>query len=170
MRCISQPGGILKKINLLVLSVLASLTVNSNAQILFNNSVGTEFEPGIYGQINIGNSLTPPLIYAQPMVAGQPIYGAQNIYVYAPIEETKNWGYYCNRYTACGFPVFFILYDEGHPFWARYHEFHRLPFRGEVRSEQRREPIRQERREEFREERREPTREERRDHDFQDRR
>jgi hypothetical protein len=107
---------------------LAALTLSGvacQAQVLFNASVGVEFAPGVFGRINIGNAAPPPLIYAQPVMAGQPVYGAQPVYVYAPIEEIQNWGYYCNKYSACGYPVYFIHYEEHHPFWASYHEMHR---------------------------------------------
>jgi hypothetical protein len=142
------------------------------AQVFFNTTVGSEFTPGVFGQINVNNAPPPPVFYPQPVVGGQEVYGAPPMYVYAPIEETQNWGYFCGKYRACGIPVYFILYDDRHPYWAGYHQTYRVPFRGGYRMDERREPMREERRESLREGRREPFREERRDenrgerHDF----
>jgi hypothetical protein len=155
----------MRKICTWIILSFALLTSICKAQVFFNTSVGTEFAPGVYGQINVGNAPPPPVIYPQPTVGGSAVYGAPPMYVYAPIEETQNWGYFCGKYRACGMPVFFIQYEERHPYWTRYHESYRTPFMGGGRLEERREPMREERREPMRDERREPMREERRERD-----
>jgi hypothetical protein len=135
------------------------------AQVYFNSTVGADFTPGVYGQINIDSAPPPPVLYPQPLIAGTPIYGAQPVYVYAPLEEIQNWVYFCGKYAACGVPVYFIQYDEVHPFWGHYLEIRRLPYRarGDERFEQRylerRAPTLEEKRQERREVRREESRE-----------
>jgi hypothetical protein len=158
----------MKKNNRLALVYFASFVIcamlfrTAHAQVLFNATIGAEFAPNVFGQINTGNAPPPPVLYPQPIIAGQEVYGAAPMYIYAPIEETQNWGFFCNKYRACGVPVYFVSYEERHPFWNRYHEEHHLPNWQRERFEERREPLREERGE-FRDDRREERREERRE-------
>ena len=135
----------MKKIYGLLFITCAFFAGVANSQVFFNATVGAEFAPGVFGQINVGNAPPPPVIYPQPILGGPAVYGAPPIYVYAPIEETQNWGYFCGKYRACGMPVYFVQYDERHPYWARYHEAYRVPDRGGYRVEERREPMHEER-------------------------
>ena len=132
-------------VQIFLIGLLFIFSNTSYSQVFFNATVGSEFSPGVFGQLNVGNAPPPPVIYTQPMVGGPSVYGAPPMYVYAPIEEIQNWGYFCGKYSACGMPVYFIHYDERHPYWARYHEAYRVPFRGGERMEERREPMRDDR-------------------------
>lgn len=70
-------------------------------------------QPGLYGQINIGNVQGPPqLIYAQPVVIHQdPEYVREPIYLHVPPGHEKHWGRHCAQYNACGRPVYFVRDD-----------------------------------------------------------
>ena len=67
-------------------------------------------QPGFYGRIDIGNVPQPQVIYAQPVIIQQaPIgYVRQPIYLRVPPGHEKRWDKYCNRYNACGQPVYFV--------------------------------------------------------------
>jgi hypothetical protein len=79
-------------------------------------------QPGVYGRIEIGNTPPPRVIYPQPVVIVQsPVAVYQRpIYLYVPPGHQKNWGKYCNRYAACGQPVYFVQED-----WVRERYDHR---------------------------------------------
>lgn len=65
-------------------------------------------EPGFYGQIDLGNYPRPQVIYAEPVV----IHRAPNlpppVYLHVPPGHEKNWKKHCDRYGACGRPVYFV--------------------------------------------------------------
>jgi len=75
-------------------------------------SVGIS-EPGLYGQINIGNVPPPPVIYAQPVVVQQApeFVAAPPIYLHVPPGYEKHWSKHCAEYHACGRRVFFVRHD-----------------------------------------------------------
>jgi hypothetical protein len=70
-------------------------------------------QPGFYGQIDIGNTSPPPVVYAQPVViARSPEYvQAQPIYLHVPPGHEKHWSKHCGEYHACGRPVYFVRDD-----------------------------------------------------------
>lgn len=68
-------------------------------------------QPGFYGQLNIGDYYPrPQLVYAEPRVVYvEPFYqNAQPIYLRVPPGQAKRWANYCDRYNACGRPVYFV--------------------------------------------------------------
>lgn len=92
------------------------------AQTSVGVSIGVS-QPGVYGRIDIGNFPQPRVIYPQPVIIthGPVAMVQQPIYLYVPPGHQKNWGKHCNRYNACGQPVYFVRedwvrerYDEGH--------------------------------------------------------
>jgi len=90
--------------------VLAAAAVSpALAQTSVGVSIGIN-QPGVYGQINIGNLPPPPVIYAQPIVYAPPRVAVvqQPVYLYVPSGHQKHWGKYCGTYNACGRPVYFV--------------------------------------------------------------
>jgi len=67
-------------------------------------------EPGFYGRIDIGRVPGPVLIYPQPVIIEQrPVNVVRPpIYLRVPPGHAKHWDKYCNRYQACGQPVYFV--------------------------------------------------------------
>ena len=68
-------------------------------------------QPGLYGRIDIGNVAAPPVLYyPQPVVIVQGPVAVQQrpIYLHVPPGHAKDWRRYCNRYAACGQPVYFV--------------------------------------------------------------
>ena len=86
---------------------------------LAETSVGVSIginQPGVYGQINIGNFPQPRLINVQPILIAPPAHHMQQeaMYLYVPPGHQKNWRKHCARYHACGRPVYFV-----HEEWVR---------------------------------------------------
>jgi hypothetical protein len=94
----------------------------ARAQSYVNVTIGGAFAPGVYGQIAIGNNPLPPIINAQPIIVGRPVYGAPVMYLYVAPEEYRDWGRYCSRYRACGHPVHFVQVDQRNRWWEHHNE------------------------------------------------
>ena len=67
-------------------------------------------QPGFYGRIDIGRVPAPMVIYPQPLIIEQhPVTVVrQPIYLRVPPGHEKNWNKHCQRYNACGQPVYFV--------------------------------------------------------------
>jgi predicted DNA-binding transcriptional regulator AlpA len=70
-------------------------------------------QPGLYGQINIGDFPRPAVIYAQPVWVQRPVkvMQVQPIYLRVPPGHEKHWSKHCGKYGACGQPVYFVRED-----------------------------------------------------------
>ncbi len=91
-------------------------------------------QPGVYGRINIGDVPPPALVLAQPVVIMPPpvVVRRSPIYLYVPPYQQQDWRRYCDRYGACGQPVYFVREDwvreryvQAHPGWDRDHRWER---------------------------------------------
>jgi len=94
-------------------TLIAALAATAAPSAYAGTNVGVSIDinqPGVYGRINIGNLPPPAVVYAQPLVmAPAPIAVYQQpIYLYVPPAHQANWGRYCNAYSACGQPVYFV--------------------------------------------------------------
>lgn len=98
---------------------------SARAQAYANLTLGGAFAPGVYGQIAIGNNPPPPVINAQPVIIGRPVYGAPVMYLHVPPKEARDWRRHCARYHACGHPVHFVQTDPRNRWWAHDGEHHR---------------------------------------------
>lgn len=93
-----------------VLIALAVIFVAVSAQAADVGVSITVGQPGFYGHIDIGNYPKPEVVYAKPIVV-QPPRGRvaeEPIYLRVPPGHQKNWGKHCQRYNACGKPVYFV--------------------------------------------------------------
>jgi len=109
----------------------------AQAQVYMNATVGGQFAPGVYGQISIGSAPPPPVINAQPIIVGTPVYGAPVMYLHVPDKETHDWRRYCQKYNACGRPVHFVQVDPKNRWWeARPEARHEEMRHEEVRHEE----------------------------------
>jgi len=68
-------------------------------------------EPGFYGRLDIGGYPAPRLIHPDPVIVHRVKTWYPPIYLRVPPGHIKNWYRYCDRYGACGRPVYFI--DDG---------------------------------------------------------
>jgi hypothetical protein len=91
----------------LITVLAACLVTGAAAQTSVGISIGIA-QPGVYGQINIGNYPAPALVYPQPVIIAPPRVAVAPVYLYVPPGHQKNWAKHCGRYNACGRPVYFV--------------------------------------------------------------
>lgn len=114
--------------SLLAAAVLTlTLAGAAHAQAYANVTVGGAFIPGVYGQISLGNNPPPPVLNVQPVIVGVPVYGAAPVYLHVAPEEYRDWGRYCGRYYACGYPVHFVRVEQSNPWWQHHAQYLRDP-------------------------------------------
>lgn len=94
-------------------------------------AVVTINEPGVYGQIRIGNIPPLALVAPQPVIIAQVVKPPPPMYLYVPPGHQKHWGKHCHRYHACGHPVYFVReewvrerYEAEHPGRGKGHGKH----------------------------------------------
>ena len=68
-------------------------------------------QPGYYGQLDLGRYGAPQVVYRQPVVVQRRHWNRAPVYVRAPPGHYKNWDRHCDRYDACGRPVYFVRDD-----------------------------------------------------------
>jgi len=97
------------------------------AQTSVGVSIGIN-QPGVYGQIDIGNFPQPRFINAQPILVARPVRYVEQppMYLYVPPGHQKHWSKHCGRYNACGRPVYFVREDWVRERWEdhRRHDHH----------------------------------------------
>ena len=73
-----------------------------------------EITPGVYGQVMIGNSPPPPVVYAQPVIIERVPVGTRPapVYLHVPPGHARHWEKHCREYHACGRPVYFVRSAE----------------------------------------------------------
>lgn len=88
-----------------------------------NATVGGVLAPGIYGRVEFGNAPPPQIYNPQPVIVARPpgavVQQVAPVYLYVPPGHQKNWKKHCQRYNACGQPVYFVKepkheHDEAH--------------------------------------------------------
>ena len=91
--------------------IMAALFAGGSA---FAGDVGVSIsinQPGLYGQLNIGNVPAPELIFRTPMLVAPPPYSVAvpaPIYLHVPPGYERHWDRHCREYHACGRPVYFV--------------------------------------------------------------
>lgn len=68
-------------------------------------------EPGFYGRLDIGGFPQPALLYPRPTVVYQQPAAVEPLYLRVPPDHRKHWQRHCQRYGACGVPVYFVRDD-----------------------------------------------------------
>jgi len=109
-----------------ILSIaLCAAPLLAQAQVGVSVNIG---QPGFFGQIDIGNLPTPPVVYAAPVIVEAPPAGAvyAPLYLRVPPEHHRDWGRYCHQYNACNRHVYFVTDDWYHntyvPHYSHEHE------------------------------------------------
>jgi hypothetical protein len=119
-----RPGGNIQETFMKKLIAALALTSAAIAAPAFS-AVGVSIrigEPGFYGQLDIGG-YRPRVIYREPMVVYRRYGTLAPIYLRVPGDHSRNWKRYCNRYDACGRPVYFVRDDWYRDVYApRYRE------------------------------------------------
>jgi len=71
-------------------------------------------QPGVYGRVDIGRFPQPAVVVAQPVIiapAHAVVVRPEPVYMWVPYGHRKEWNKHCNRYNACGVPVYFVRHD-----------------------------------------------------------
>lgn len=93
-------------------SLLRGLALATLAIPAFAADVGISLnvgQPGFFGQINIGNTAPPPVVYTQPVIIeGDARYAGAPIYLRVQPGYEQDWRRHCAEYRACGRPVYFV--------------------------------------------------------------
>jgi hypothetical protein len=106
----------------LIAATLAAAALSTPAAAQVSVSIG---QPGFYGRIDIGGYPAPALIYPEPMIIRPAPVAVAPLYLRVPPGHAKNWRRYCDRYRACGRPVYFVQDDwYRHEYAPRYQERH----------------------------------------------
>ena len=85
-------------------------------------------DPHFYGRIDIGGYPPPRLIHEQPVIVHRVKVWHPPIYLRVPPAHRNSWYRYCDQYSACGRPVYFI--DDGwyeQVYVPRYREVRPVP-------------------------------------------
>lgn len=90
------------------LLVAAASTAALAADVGVSVSIG---QPGFYGRIDIGNAPPPVLIYPQPVIIQRVHAAPPPIYLRVPPGHAQKWSKHCQKYDACGRPVYFVKDD-----------------------------------------------------------
>jgi hypothetical protein len=80
-------------------------------------------QPGVFGRIDLGRFPVPQVILPQPVIihpapppprAAAPVPAPEPVYLWVPPGHQRNWARHCERYRACGVPVYFVRDDWYH--------------------------------------------------------
>lgn len=117
------------RIHLFYFSALFTFTFTSQSfagDLGINVILSGEVKPGIYGQVQIGNSPRPVVVYEQPkvIVIDKRHRHEEPIYLHVPPGHAKHWDKHCREYHACERRVYFVRSVEYEPEYQREHERH----------------------------------------------
>lgn len=76
-----------------------------------------EIKPGVYGQVELGNTPRPPVVYERPrvIVVDQRYEKLEPIYLHVPPGHARHWEKHCREYNACERRVYFVRSEEYEP-------------------------------------------------------
>jgi hypothetical protein len=98
---------------------LAGASVGRAGDLGINIILSGQVAPGVYGQVRLGNTAPPPLVYAQPMLIEPQSTPPPPVYLHVPPGHAKNWRKHCREYNACNRPVYFVRSAEYEPDYER---------------------------------------------------
>ncbi len=91
---------------------LTSLLVAASAAQATDIGVSVQIgQPGFYGRIDIGSASPPPVVVREPVWVQRRPTHVEPVYMRIPPGHQKNWAKHCDRYNACGTPVYFVRED-----------------------------------------------------------
>ncbi len=88
--------------------------------------VSGQIQPGVYGQVRIGNAPRPVVVYDQPrvIVVNSRYAHEEPVYLHVPPGHAKDWGKHCSKYHACERRVYFVRSQEYEPDYHQEHHEH----------------------------------------------
>lgn len=109
------------------LLALQTMQSASASDLGINVIVAGEIQPGVYGQVQIGNAPRPVVVYEQPrvVVVNRRYEREEPIYLHVPPGHAKHWDKHCREYHACERRVYFVRSEEYEPaYQQREHDRH----------------------------------------------
>ena len=109
----------------LLLGTLAGVACAQSLNEYRNVTTGGPLRPGIYGRIVLkGKAPPPPVIYPQPVIAGEQLVpaGAQPVYLYVPPGQVRKWKQNCAKWSACDQAVLFVRVEASPSRWGKWRE------------------------------------------------
>src|SRR6267378_370742 len=106
---------------------IATLTlagVGRAGDLGINIILSGQVAPGVYGQVQLGNTAPPPVVYAQPMLIEPMEAPPPPIYLHVPPGHARHWRQHCREYNACNRPVYFVRSQEYEPEYERHYADH----------------------------------------------
>lgn len=90
-----------------------------------NLTTGGPLRPGVYGRIEVRGPVPPPVIYAQPVMAGHAFIpaNAKTVFLYVPPGQVRKWKDNCARWSACGEAVLFVRVDDSPSRWGNWRQW-----------------------------------------------
>lgn len=118
----------MRKYLLLISGLLALQTAPSvfAGDLGINVILSGEIRPGVYGQVQLGNTPRPAVVYERPrvIVVDKRYVHEEPIYLHVPPGHAKHWDQHCREYHACERRVYFVRSEEYEPEYQREHEHH----------------------------------------------
>lgn len=113
--------------HLLLLSGLLALQAAPSAfagDLGINVILSGEVRPGVYGQVQLGNTPRPVVVYEQPrvIVVNRRYAHEEPIYLHVPPGHAKHWDKHCREYHACERRVYFVRSEEYEPEYQRHEQ------------------------------------------------
>ena len=111
---------------LLALGALTGVPTLADDDLGINVILEGEVAPGVYGRVELGNNSHPDIYYPQPVVIVKDSKYAKYrpVYLHVPPGHAKHWSKHCEKYHACGRPVYFVKSVEYEESYQREHEHH----------------------------------------------
>jgi hypothetical protein len=116
----------MRSVLLPALALAGAVGIAHAQDVRIGATITGEVQPGVYGQVVIGDRPPPALVYQQPVII-EPAPAAQQmapIYLHVPPEHAHHWREHCHEYRACGRPVYFVRSAEYEPGYERRHHEH----------------------------------------------
>jgi hypothetical protein len=103
-------------------AMIAGASVVQAGDLAVGVSLSGAVAPGVYGEVQLGNSSPPPLVYAAPVqiVRARRADAPPPIYLHVPPDHARNWRAHCHEYNACNRPVYFVRSEEYEPGYRRH--------------------------------------------------
>ncbi|MES2824466.1 MAG: hypothetical protein V4732_12745 [Pseudomonadota bacterium] len=120
------------------LFILSGLLLLQSSPQIFASDLGInvilsgQVAPGVYGQVEVGNTPRPRVVYEQPVVivTDRQHVRAEPIYLHVPPGHAKNWSKHCSAYNACGRQVYFVKSEEYEPEYQHRENHHDAGHKG----------------------------------------
>jgi len=101
-------------------TMIAGASVVQAGDLAVGVNISGQVAPGVYGEVQLGNSSPPPLVYAAPVQIVRVRNAAPPIYMNVPPDHARYWRAHCRHYNACDRPVYFVRSAEYEPGYRRH--------------------------------------------------